>query len=140
MSYGPALPPHLLKKDAKIEEKKNTIIGPSLPPHLKEKLSESSPTDVPQNIEQSSNVNDDEIYGPLPPNSSSGSQAHQALEERALEMKLGYLDSNRDEEKVREEWMLELPDVGRSRLGLGPRQFRKNQLPDFSDRFIFHIL
>ncbi|KAB0804945.1 hypothetical protein PPYR_01915 [Photinus pyralis] len=122
---GPVLPPHLLNKesdtsDSTAEPKPaDDVYGPSLPPHLQKAAVDNSDED-------------EDTYGPLP-EGTAGTHAHQALEERAYELKLGYLDP-KEETKVREEWMLELPVAGASKLGLGPRQFRKNAGPDLSDR------
>ncbi|KAL3266959.1 hypothetical protein HHI36_011108 [Cryptolaemus montrouzieri] len=120
-AYGPVLPPHLQKS------KKPEVIsvGPQLPPHLKQYHNPEygSP-------EESS---EDETYGPVLPGQEKKSKAQSALEERALELKLNQL--NPGEEKItREEWMIELPTVSASKLGLGPRQFRRNAGPDMSDR------
>lgn len=122
---GPVLPPHLLNKDSSTSDSTaepkpaDDIYGPSLPPHLQKTA-----------IDNSNEAED--TYGPLP-EGTLGTPAHQALEERAYELKLGYLDPKK-ETKAREEWMLELPEAGASRLGLGPRQFKKNSGPDLSDR------
>jgi len=139
-TIGPALPPHLQNKNPSdvesdndeneslsaqlpddTESKDDSAYGPALPPHLQKQPS----------LEDS---DDEDVYGPLPVGVSSSSQAYQALEERALQIKLDQLDSKEEKAAAREEWMLELPNVGSSKIGLGPRQFRKNQKPDFSDR------
>ncbi|KAK5645788.1 hypothetical protein RI129_004252 [Pyrocoelia pectoralis] len=129
---GPTLPPHLLNRNSDSvtpsppsspdsKSVSDDLYGPSLPPHLRK----------PAAVDD---TNDDSVtYGPLPPG-VVGTRAHQALEERSIELKLGYLDTDKKESTVREEWMLELPSAGGSKLGLGPRQFRKNAGPDLSDR------
>ncbi|KAK4879312.1 hypothetical protein RN001_007458 [Aquatica leii] len=160
MSYiGPTLPPHLLKKSSeddenqdevetvlpqKMEEfesdKTENVYGPALPAHLKNNDSSSSddaygpalPSSL-KNVPVEDSF-DDDAYGPLPVDVASNSIAHRALEERALQIKLGYLDNDRPEPETREKWMIELPEVKASKLGLGPRQFRKNAGPDMSDR------
>lgn len=62
-----------------------------------------------------------------------------ALEQRALELKLGKVTKSEfkeaQQEKAREEWMIELPQVKTvTDLGLGARQFLTKERPDFSDR------
>lgn len=104
----------------------NDIYGPALPPHLQKTVEEDS--------------DDEDAYGPLPPGASTSSFAHQALEERALQIKLGCFDTNETKATVREEWMMELPEVRAGNLGLGARQFRKNERPDFSDRYCCYNL
>lgn len=132
---GPALPPHLLKTTTTTHEptlppqNEQICIGPILPSHLRQKLQEES--------EQVKLENDEDVYGPLPPGMSASSAAHVALEERALQMKLDAFNPSEEKVKVREEWMLELPDVKAARLGLGPRQFRSRAGPDLSDRYFF---
>ncbi|KAF5308384.1 hypothetical protein FQR65_LT18181 [Abscondita terminalis] len=129
MSYiGPALPPHMLKKaddedagEACESSKDDDLYGPALPAHLVARSRDNDDSD-------------DDAYGPLPVDAAAMSLAHRALEERALQIKLGYLDTGNADVKGREEWMMELPEVGASKLGLGPRQFRKNAGPDMSDR------
>lgn len=111
------------------------LFGPALPPHLLKKQPQSpgdsfGPSTFPPDDEDSN----DDSFGPLPPGLSSHSSAHIALEERALQLKMGQLQPKSDKPE-REEWMIELPEVGdASKLGLGQRQFRKNAAPDLSDR------
>ncbi|XP_044266531.1 GPALPP motifs-containing protein 1 [Tribolium madens] len=121
-SIGPQLPPHLLQKGEKDEEKMR--IGPQLPPHLRQKLQE----------EADKEESDEDAYGPLPVGASNYSKAQIALEERALQLKMDQLDPIQNKKTVREEWMLELPEVKASKFGLGPRQFRGKAGPDMSDR------
>jgi hypothetical protein len=116
-SIGPQLPPHLLRKE---ELTDSSRIGPELPPHLRQQ---------PENEES-----DEDVYGPLPADTMHQSKAQIALEERALLLKMDQLEPNKDKAKVREEWMLELPEVKAANFGLGPRQFRSKAGPDMSDR------
>lgn len=138
---GPALPPHMLNKrtEGNSNNTKNStvvavdrthILGPSLPlagVHYSINKGEKS---------DSSNDDDDEIYGPLPPQATSMSKAHLALEERALQMKIDMLNTDKEVKDSREQWMIELPNSQRSKIGLGPRQFRPTPGPDLSDRFV----
>ncbi|KAL7727737.1 hypothetical protein ACLKA6_008073 [Drosophila palustris] len=137
-AFGPALPPHLIK-DSRADEPQpqvTTIIGPVMPRNLAEPpLVESIP-------DQSVADNDDDdmtgTFGPLP----NATQVE--LEERALALKLaalegGSLSGSAVDQDVREEWMLELPEVG-LKSGLAAlnnmkRTFHQGkERPDFSDR------
>lgn len=146
---GPALPPHLLKKNTPASEnetitsaKEERSIGPFIPEHLRKQLADQSPTNVEYKEENEkveydevhSDDDDDDCYGPLPPELQQKSRAHLALEERALQMKLDQLTPQAADEPGREEWMIELPTVQATNLGLGPRQFRAKPGPDMSDR------
>lgn len=76
--------------------------------------------------------------GPLPSGSEEKwSEAHQRLEERALDMKIRKLDGqsmHKSNVKSREQWMLELPEGKAKYLGLEARSFRAKEGPDMSDR------
>ncbi|EDW83850.2 uncharacterized protein Dwil_GK13462 [Drosophila willistoni] len=128
-AFGPALPPHLVKS-----EPPQHVIGPVMPSDLIQKTSDAqSPTDQD---------NDDDgaaTFGPMP----NVSQVE--LEERALTLKLSVLEGNGLEgstaldQDQREEWMLELPDVGLkgglAALNNMKRTFYQGkERPDFSDR------
>lgn len=124
-SIGPMLPLHLQKKqEPDVVEK--VCIGPTLPSHLREKLAEEAKEEEDHN----------DVYGPLPPGMLMNSAAHVALEERALQIKLDAFNPTDEKVQIREEWMLELPDVKAAHLGLGSRQFRNRAGPDLSDRYI----
>ncbi|XP_037730551.1 GPALPP motifs-containing protein 1 [Drosophila subpulchrella] len=137
-AFGPALPPHLRKPnqsevEVEIQPKPQAqaMIGPILPSSLAQEKS---------SVKDAEPEYDDDLagtFGPLP----NASQV--ALEERALALKLaalegGGLGTSTDQE-VREEWMLELPDVG-LKSGLAAlsnmkRTFHQGkERPDFSDR------
>nr|XP_017002616.2 GPALPP motifs-containing protein 1 [Drosophila takahashii] len=137
-AFGPALPPHLRKpilpeipEESQPKVQPQAMIGPILPSSL---AKEKSP------VEDAESEDEDDLagtFGPLP----NASQV--ALEERALALKLaalegGALGTSTDQE-VREEWMLELPDVG-LKSGLAAlsnmkRTFHQGkERPDFSDR------
>lgn len=81
---------------------------------------------------------DDDGIGPLPAGvESKWSEAHQRLEERALDMKIRKLDGHSlqgTNTKSREQWMLELPEAKAKYLGLEARTFRAKEGPDMSDR------
>lgn len=86
-----------------------------------------------------SDISDDDdcLIGPLPGGAGAKSEAHLELEKRALELKLAKfteMDAH-DDLVVRDEWMLELPEVkGVTDMGLTARQFRTKERPDFGDR------
>ncbi|XP_017769861.1 PREDICTED: GPALPP motifs-containing protein 1 [Nicrophorus vespilloides] len=150
---GPLLPPHL--RVNKITEDTPKCIGPTLPPHLRKKLEEDTVNETPiteiegklehEEGELEADVaitgdkndedddDDDGCYGPLPPDLTSNSLAHRALEERALQMKLDQLNGGQEEVNGREEWMIELPSAV-AKYGLGPRQFKARAGPDLTDR------
>lgn len=111
------------------------LFGPALPSHLLNKQPQSSVDSFePSSFSLEKEDSDDDTFGPLPPGLSPHSSAYIALEERALQLKMGRLQPKSDKPE-REEWMIELPEVGdASKLGLGPRQFRKKAAPDLRDR------
>lgn len=114
-SFGPALPPHLANKCA--------VVAPQPPklPQVEDAVKEDDDYDA--------------FHGPLPGPSRTLAQIE--LEQRALELKLGKLseDSSKGSATVREEWMLELPDVGiKGGLDSLKRVFKTKEGPDFSDR------
>ncbi|XP_041674723.1 GPALPP motifs-containing protein 1 [Drosophila eugracilis] len=135
-AFGPALPPHLRKSSQPVisEERRlepQAMIGPILPSNL---VKEKSP------IKNDSGGDDDDLagtFGPLP----NASQV--ALEERALALKLAALEGGglgtTTDQDAREEWMLELPDVG-LKSGLAALNnmkrtfYQGKERPDFSDR------
>ncbi|XP_016960812.1 GPALPP motifs-containing protein 1 [Drosophila biarmipes] len=133
-AFGPALPPHLrkpLQEEIQPKPQPQAMIGPIMPSSLTQ---EQSPTKEaePEDADDLAGT-----FGPLP----NASQV--ALEERALALKLaalegGGLGTSTDQE-VREEWMLELPEVG-LKSGLAAlsnmkRTFHQGkERPDFSDR------
>lgn len=132
-AFGPALPPHLLKKTTEPQPQTMTMIGPVMPDGLNK-----SPT-VQTNL--SLNNDDDDLkdtFGPIP----NATQVE--LEERALTLKLAALEgggmgSSTTDQDVREEWMLELPEVGLkgglAALNNMKRTFYQGkERPDFSDR------
>lgn len=81
---------------------------------------------------------DDDGIGPLPAGAEDKwSEAHQRLEERAMEMKIKALDGHSLQSsniKSREQWMLELPEGKTKFMGLEARTFRAKEGPDMSDR------
>lgn len=111
-----------------------SIIGPALPPHLKNRnLTFETITTASSTVENNDD-DDDDVYGPLPVDAAKKSNAYIALEERALQMKIDMLNPNKDMANIREEWMIELPNVQKPKLDFKPRQFRPTPAPDMSDR------
>lgn len=148
--FGPALPPHLLNKSTTENNvaRGGLVIGPTMPDDI-EKYSQledelSTPAELP-NINKPPEDEEDlrESYGPLPIAKESDMSAQQIeLEKRALELKMAAIDGCSTEnvdQKVREEWMLELPEVG-LKTGLAAlnnlkRGFHQGkEKPDFNDR------
>jgi Protein of unknown function (DUF3752) len=144
-SYGPALPPVLpqkpdttsrsMPKEVKrpsSPEPRRPVIGPALPNGFL-----AGTVDL-QKMESSDE--DDTVIGPMIPKSAELTERDLEFEKRKIEYKLQQLDKRMQivagsGVKHREEWMLTLPEVKKvTDLGLGARQFRKNERPDFSDR------
>lgn len=139
--YGPALPPHLRKPASPPPQPStSSVIGPALPPNFKPSTSSSAlPPPVKETFtsDSESDSDDDAPVGPMPMNSEKVSKAQLELEERALEYQIMGIPSSSSAktEGGREEWMIELPEVKTvTDLGLGARQFRTSEGPDFSDR------
>ncbi|KAJ8940039.1 hypothetical protein NQ314_010871 [Rhamnusium bicolor] len=137
---GPALPPHLLKKNLEkvdlhgptvlstADERANKTIGPAIPPHLRQKLLEESSTVPGKPIEEGVISEDDEVYGPIPVGENY-SKAHIKLEERALQIKMDQLQPAEDKQPGREEWMLSLPEAKAASFGT-------NTEPSVDDEFL----
>lgn len=151
-TFGPALPPHLAKNTENVKTSEvSKVIGPVLPRELLERkklLDVSIDGKFVDEMKDAAASETDEkelqdSYGPLPfTNEGEMSAAQVELEQRALELKLAAIDgtsTTASEQKVREEWMLELPDVG-LKSGLAAlnnlkRGFHQGkEKPDFSDR------
>ena len=151
-TFGPALPPHLAKNTENFKTSQvSKVIGPVIPKELlehKEVLDVSTDKKITDEMKDAaaSEIDEKELqdsYGPLPyTNEEEMSAAQVKLEQRALELKLAAIDgtsTTASEQKVREEWMLELPDVG-LKSGLAAlnnlkRGFHQGkEKPDFSDR------
>lgn len=93
-------------------------------------------------VVESEDSDGNEGIGPLPAGlEAKWTNAHQKLEERALEMKIKKLDrgSTSSDVKTREKWMLELPEAKAKYLGLEARTFRAKEGPDMSDRYVLII-
>lgn len=146
-AFGPALPPHLIKDDPKINK---TLIGPVLPRELLQTTESTKATGTREPIDKD-NVEEDNapefLYGPIPVSFDSEGMAQMSaaqieLEQRALELKLAAIEGATEQTtdaKVREEWMLELPAVGLkgglAALSNMKRTFHQGkERPDFSDR------
>lgn len=140
-SFGPALPPHLLNKS---KGEPITIIGPTIPKDISPDqmvVEESSQNNYSESAEE---VDLQGSYGPVPTSNEQEMSATQVeLEKRALELKMAALDgqlfTTNVDQKAREEWMLELPDVGLkgglAALNNLKRGFHQGkERPDFSDR------
>lgn len=143
---GPSLPPHLVKNNHE-EDQTSRVIGPTLPtnlqspPEAKDASSESELSPFSEE-EPSAAEEDDDFIGPMP-GASTSSRTQLELEQRALELKLRHLDSDRYDPKSsaaqsREDWMLELPDIRKvPDMGLGARQFRTREKLEIGDRSVW---
>ncbi|KAI8119722.1 GPALPP motifs-containing protein 1 [Lucilia cuprina] len=144
-AFGPALPPHLLNKN---DKDKGLVIGPFIPKELLGNLEQLDKQELTEKLPTSSESEDEEetlqgSYGPLPVKNEREMTAVQIeLEQRALELKMAAIDGmnvTTTEQNVREEWMLELPEVGLkgglAALNNLKRGFHQGkEKPDFSDR------
>ncbi|XP_064553056.1 GPALPP motifs-containing protein 1 [Drosophila montana] len=133
-AFGPALPPHLTSPQVEPQAQPPSIIGPVMPSQLPE------PATVQADFDKREEDTDDDLvgtFGPIP----NATQVE--LEERALALKLaaleGGLGTSTTDQDVREEWMLELPEVG-LKSGLAALNnmkrtfYQGKERPDFSDR------
>lgn len=147
-AFGPALPPHLLNKNQLSSKEENKVIGPVIPQELMGKLQENIPENSPIEEEIDEKEEEEEClqgsYGPLPvTNPTEMTAAQIELEKRALELKMAAIDginAPTTDTTVREEWMLELPEVGLkgglAALSNMKRGFHQGkEKPDFSDRY-----
>ncbi|XP_075147980.1 GPALPP motifs-containing protein 1 [Haematobia irritans] len=146
-SFGPALPPHLLNKKS---DSQSIVIGPVMPKdftNVEQTTNQDfSPKSSPQKMDSSEDEETTLIgsYGPIPiANDKEMSATQIELEKRALELKLATIDGincpTNIDQTVREEWMLELPEVGLkgglAALNNIKRGFHQGkEKPDFSDR------
>ncbi|XP_055376983.1 GPALPP motifs-containing protein 1-like isoform X1 [Condylostylus longicornis] len=155
--YGPVLPSNiqLHYNDSQSNDKTPEYFGPQLPPHLlkrqhqdhentdedNQKRRKNSNSNDESSTDESEREDDNNVVGPILPSTSSNQKQQKELEERALEIKIRNIDnatsSTSKDEKSREEWMTELPDLDKSGLGIFARQFRKRDGPDMSDRSIW---
>lgn len=159
ISFGPALPPvetypneivgPVLPSGLKfsscsslenVQEEPKKTIGPQIPRNMIEQIQ----FQAVNNFDKFSASEEEEdcsfTIGPMPAGSITLSAAQLELEKRALEIKIKKLDeadmgSSSKIEDEREEWMIELPEIRKvADLGLGARQFRTKERPDFDDR------
>ncbi|XP_034664941.1 GPALPP motifs-containing protein 1 [Drosophila subobscura] len=128
-AFGAPLPPHLRQE---VQTEPPQMIGPVLPSALLQAAEESAGEEDDADDDMSG------TFGPLP----NATQVE--LEERALALKLSVLQGGglgpaTNDKDGREEWMLELPDVGLkgglAALNNLKRTFHQGkERPDFSDR------
>lgn len=141
---GPALPPSLQKPSTSHTRNRSPSerAGPSAPTTTTNRIQgpvAPSSQFLLDHHQTMSDISDDDdcLIGPVPDGVASKSEAHLELEKRALKLKLAKfteIDAH-DDLVVRDEWMLELPDVkGVTDMGLTARQFRTKERPDFGDR------
>uniref|UniRef100_A0A1A9Z782 DUF3752 domain-containing protein n=1 Tax=Glossina pallidipes TaxID=7398 RepID=A0A1A9Z782_GLOPL len=143
--FGPALPPHLIGQKVAASKEPTHIIGPNRDEFLESHS--ISLKELPQRDDSTErNVEESLIdtYGPVPvPHAGELSSTQLKLEERALQLKMAAIDgtlvNTNADQNVREEWMLELPDIGLKK-GLSSLSNLKRGFchgkdnPDFSNR------
>ncbi|KAG7199475.1 hypothetical protein KM043_014098 [Ampulex compressa] len=127
LSFGPALPPHLLQQKHS-NNMQSKVIGPVLPTIVKSCTEDKHPPH--------SSESEDDAIGPLPVDHPAlrSSDVHKKLEHRAQRIKTQHKEEDKDILNKREEWMIELPPAQANNFGLGPRKFRSKEGPDMSDR------
>lgn len=140
---GPALPPSIQKPSSSHSTETARVDRPGPSTHQTTRRIQGPVAPSPQFLldhhQNMSDISDDDdcLIGPVPDGSASKSEAHLELEKRALKLKLAKfteMDAH-DDLVVRDEWMLELPEVkGVTDMGLTARQFRTKERPDFGDR------
>lgn len=156
---GPLLPPKLITAEATPSTSSSAsngtteerVFGPKLPnfelpPPITTTVAAVSPSAL-STEDLSSDDDQFDVIGPLPPSAARPNltRTEFELEKRAIELRMSAIDAannqkNGNSEKGREEWMLELPEVRTvADLGLGARQFRTKERPDFSDRYVFAV-
>ncbi|XP_072049568.1 uncharacterized protein [Amphiura filiformis] len=125
-SYGPALPPSTYNQPA--GGVKGPSLPPSRPPHHKEEAGDDDDEE------------EDDMIGPLPwmmqsaSDTDAGQSAAEEFEARARAMKNKLTGKDEVKAPERESWMTELPGYYSKNFGLGPRTFRKRDVPDAGDR------
>ncbi|EZA54276.1 hypothetical protein DMN91_006545 [Ooceraea biroi] len=126
VTFGPALPPHLLQQQCR-DNSQNEIIGPVLPTTAKLCEKDSG---------ASSESDNDCAIGPLPMDHPAlrNNRVYEQLNLRAQKIRDERCLETIDVKNQREEWMTDLPPVQAANLGLGPRKFKLRDGPDISDR------
>ncbi|MBN3295041.1 GPAM1 protein, partial [Amia calva] len=86
----------------------------------------------------SSDDDDGEVIGPLPPKGPIENTVAMEFERRAQKMKEKLISGGDDDpkEQARETWMIELPPV-LQHIGLGARTFKKRAGPESKDRSLW---
>ncbi|TNN74535.1 GPALPP motifs-containing protein 1 [Liparis tanakae] len=124
---GPALPPGFRRaayeNDDDEDKDGEDFPGPALPPGYQ---AESS----------SSEAEDEDVIGPMPPTEPVEYSVALDFERRARRMKDKLTGDNTPEEQGRETWMTELPPE-LQHIGLGARTFKKKSGPENKDRTIW---
>lgn len=141
--FGPALPPSIQKPSISQTRKSSPESNRPGPSNHSSRRIQGPVAPSPQFLldhhQTMSDISDDEdcLIGPVPDGVASKSEAHLELEKRALKLKLAKFTDidTHDDLVVRDEWMLELPEVKAvTDMGLTARQFRTKERPDFGDR------
>ncbi|XP_031639006.1 GPALPP motifs-containing protein 1 [Contarinia nasturtii] len=142
--HGPSLPPHMLKinqdthfSDIKTKESQEKIYGPSLPSHYFDKGYSSKRYNNVTTKDNELSESDDELIGPVP--NCFLDKNDSQLQQRALELKLSKLNSSSKKDsdnKIRDIWMTELPELRRVN-DLQNRQFKTKDYDNNKDRSIW---
>ncbi|KAA8595843.1 GPALPP motifs-containing protein 1 [Etheostoma spectabile] len=147
--FGPALPPGFKKQQSSPE--RPPVLGPALPPGFRRAVYENDDDkdgedeeDFPgpalppgyQAESSSSEGEDDEVIGPMPPKGPVEDSVALDFERRARRMKEKLIGNDTPEVLARETWMTELPPE-LQHIGLGARTFKKKSGPENKDRSIW---
>ncbi|XP_068430698.1 GPALPP motifs-containing protein 1 [Clinocottus analis] len=145
--FGPALPPGFKKQQSSPE--RPPVLGPALPPGFRRAAYEDDDDendgkdgeDFPgpalppgyQAESSSSEAEDEDVIGPMPPTEPIEHSVALDFERRARRMKDKLTGNNSPEVQARETWMTELPPE-LQHIGLGARTFKKKSGPENKDR------
>ncbi|XP_056268873.1 GPALPP motifs-containing protein 1 [Pseudoliparis swirei] len=149
--FGPVLPPGFKKQQCSPE--RPPMLGPALPPGFRRAAYENDDDedkdgedgeDFPgpalppgyQAESSSSEAEDEDVIGPMPPTEPVENPVALDFERRARKMKDKLTGDNTPEVEARETWMTELPPE-LQHIGLGARTFKKKSGPENKDRTIW---
>ncbi|KAK2579665.1 hypothetical protein KPH14_011588 [Odynerus spinipes] len=129
-TFGPALPPHLMKPQTSNEDAKDRFIGPTMPEDIK-LLNEEERVAMYSQFEDEDTLRSSLIHN----STAKNGQAYQELQTPGIhyfhEIKQ---EVTNDIVHKREKWMMELPPTQGADFGLRARKFRLRPGPDMSDR------
>ncbi|XP_015226710.1 PREDICTED: GPALPP motifs-containing protein 1 [Cyprinodon variegatus] len=144
--FGPALPPGFKKQQSSPE--RPPVLGPALPPGFHRAAYDSDGGEDGEGLPgpalppgyqaecSSSEEEDEDVIGPMPPKGPVQNSVALEFEQRAQRMKEKLTGQETPEVLSRESWMTELPPE-LQHIGLGARTFKKRSGPENKDRSIW---